>query len=80
MKNKLKQIKNIEDEEIEEDDDLEVESEFNEGNKKNLQTAVTEDLIDDPFFVKNDELKETADEKRLRITKNLINELKNDQK
>ena len=43
-----------------------------------MQTAVTEDLIDDPFFVKNDEVKETADEKRLRITKNLINELKND--
>jgi hypothetical protein len=44
-----------------------------------LQTAATEDLIDDPFF-KGDEEKETADEKRLRITKNLINELKNDQK
>jgi hypothetical protein len=41
--------------------------------------AATEDLIDDPFF-KGDEEKETADEKRLRITKNLINELKNDQK
>ena len=39
-----------------------------------------QDLIDDPFFVGNDEAKETADEKRLRLTKNLINELKNDQK
>jgi hypothetical protein len=43
-----------------------------------LKTAVTDDLIDDPFFLEKDEQKETADEKRLRITKNLINELKND--
>ena len=48
-------------------------------NKLREGGAISQDLINDPFFAQQDAENETAEEKRLRMTKKLIRKLDEEQ-